>query len=404
MSNIKFKAILKEDIKGKKILMRVDINSSIDLDTMQIRSDPRIRALIPTLNQLKDAAVVLIAHQSRKGKPDFTDLNIHADQLNKYLNGRVKYVKDLFGDVAIAAIKTLEPGKILLLNNVRIWEPETKVKSIKEAENTELIEKLSPLFDYFVHDAFGAAHRAQVSLIGWPKIWAGPTVEKELDMVKKLFSPEKPSVWLVGGAKAIDKFKAINHNLEAGTIDKVLLSGLTAILMMEASGIDTGEANRKYIEEDLEKNREEIKAVCEQYKERLLFPVDFAYEENGERKEATVEEVVLLGKSTGDIGTKTIEIYNEHLRNAKTIVANGPPGIFEKEVFKKSSFAVLEAMAEAGRNDGLVCIGGGEMGSVAQMSEFSEDVTISTGGGALLAILSGKDVPLLEVLREKYPE
>lgn len=403
MPEIKYKSILDEDIKGKKILMRVDINSSINLDKMEIRSDPRIQAVVPTLEKLKDAAVVLIAHQSRLGKKDCTDLDLHARQLNKYLNGRVSFVKDLFGEDAITAIKALQPGHVLLLNNVRKWPKETEVKSIKEAENTELVEKLTPLFDYFVHDAFGAAHRAQVSLVGWPKIWAGPTVEEELKMVNKLFSPEKPSVWLVGGAKAIDKFKAIKHNLEAGTIDKVLLSGLTAILMMEAKGIDTGAANRKFIQEDLDANREEIKSVCEKYMKELVFPVDLAYEVDGTRKEAKVEEIAKLDKDTGDIGSETLKNYQEILRSAKTIVANGPPGIFEMEIYKKSSFAVLDAMAEAGRNGALVCIGGGEMGSVAQMSEHANDVTISTGGGALLAILSGKDVPLLKVLREKMP-
>ncbi len=403
MSEIKFKSILDENFQGKKIVMRVDINSSINLEQMAIRSDPRIQALVPTLELLKESAVVLIAHQSRFGKKDCIDLELHAQQLNKYLNGRVSFVRDLFGEDAVNAIKALEPGKVLLLNNVRKWETETKVKSIEEAETTELITKLAPLFDYYVHDAFGAAHRAHVSLVGWPKIWAGPTVEKELKMVQKLFNPEKPAMWLVGGAKAIDKFKAIKHNLESGHIDKVLLCGLTAILMLEAKGIDTGAANRKFIQSDLDENREEIKQVCEQYADNLLFPIDLAYDNDGVRGEAELKEIPALGKDTGDIGSKTLDIYMDELRNAKTIVANGPPGIFEMEIYKKSSFQVLDAMAEAGRKGGLVCIGGGEMGSVAQMSEHADAVTISTGGGALLAILSGKDVPLLKVLREKQP-
>ncbi|MHA1647030.1 MAG: phosphoglycerate kinase, partial [Promethearchaeota archaeon] len=155
MPEIHFKNITDFDIKGKKILVRADINSSIDLEKNVIRSDPRIKALVPTLEALKDAAVVLIAHQSRLGKPDCIDLKLHADRLNKYLGGTVKFVKDLFGEEAISAIKALQPGEVLVLNNVRLWEPETKVKSIEEAEQTELITKLTPLFDYFVNDAFG---------------------------------------------------------------------------------------------------------------------------------------------------------------------------------------------------------------------------------------------------------
>ena len=154
MPDIQFKNILDCDFAGKRVLVRVDINSSIDLEKNEIRSDPRIKAIIPTMEALKDAAVVLIAHQSRLGKPDCIDLKLHADRLNTYLGGRVTFVKDLFGEEAIAAITALQPGQVLVLNNVRLWAPETQVKSIAEAEQTDLITKLSPLFDYYVHDAF----------------------------------------------------------------------------------------------------------------------------------------------------------------------------------------------------------------------------------------------------------
>ncbi|UYP48080.1 Phosphoglycerate kinase [Candidatus Lokiarchaeum ossiferum] len=404
MTDIQFKNITDFDIKGKKILVRVDINSSIDLEKNEIRSDPRIQAILPTLESLKEAAVVLIAHQSRLGKPDCIDLKLHADKLNGYLGGRVKFVADLFGDTAISAIKELQPGEVLLLNNVRKWEIETQVKSIEEAEKTELITKLSPLFDYFVNDAFGAAHRAHVSLIGWPTICAGPTVKRELEMVQKLFTPKKPSIWLVGGAKAMDKFQALKFNLEAGNIDMALVCGLTAILMLEAKGMDMGEKNRKFIAEDLEQNRNEIAAVCEKFKDKIFLPEDMAYEENGKRLECPTLEVSKLDVSTGDIGAKTIANFKTLIQSAKTIVANGPPGIFEKEVFKQSSFEIVDAMAAAAKNDAFVCIGGGDMGAVAEMAGLGEKITISTGGGALLKILSGKDLPLLQVLRNKMPK
>ena len=403
MPEIHFKNITDFDIKGKKILVRADINSSIDLEKNEIRSDPRIKALVPTLEALKDAAVVIIAHQSRLGKPDCIDLKLHAERLNKYLGGRVKFVKDLFGETAISAIKALKPGEVLVLNNVRLWKPETKVKSIEEAEHTELIEKLTPLFDYFVNDAFGAAHRAHVSLVGWPKICAGPVVKRELEMVQSLFDPKKPSVWLVGGAKAIDKYQALKFNLEEKHIDKALVCGLTAILMLEAKGIDMGESNRKFIAEDLTKYRDEIAQTCEKFKDNIVLPIDMAYEENGQRKEIETNQVGSIGKSTGDIGVKSIAEFKETLKSAKTIVANGPPGIFEKEVFKQSSFEIVEAMAEAADKGAFVCIGGGDMGAVAEMSGYADKIHISTGGGALLRILSGKDLPLLKVLREKMP-
>ncbi len=392
------------DLKGKKIVMRVDINSSIDMDKMEIRSDPRIQAIVPSLEAMKDAAVVLIAHQSRLGKPDCIDLKLHAEKLNEYLGGRVKFVKDLFGEEAVTAIKALQPGEVLVLNNVRLWPTETKKGlTIEEAENTDLIKNLSPLFDYYVNDAFGAAHRKQVSLVGWPTIAAGPVVKKELEMVNKLFSPQKPSVWLVGGAKAYDKFQAILYNLEAGTIDRALIAGLTATLFYEARGISMGSANSKFIQEDLDAHKDEILSCWEKFQDKIVLPQDLAYEKDGARMECAAEEAAALGVGTGDIGVKSIAQYKEIIKSAKTIVANGPPGIFENENFKKSSFELVDAMVEAAENGAYTVIGGGEMGAVATMSGKGDKIIISTGGGALLKILSGKDLPLLQVLRNKMP-
>ncbi len=406
MPEVKYKSITDFDIKGKKILVRVDINSGIDLDKMEIRdgADLRIKAVVPVLEKLKDAAVVLIAHQGRYGKPDCIDLKLHAERMDELSESKVKFVPDLFGEEAIKAIKEVQPGEVLVLNNVRKWQTETKVKSIEEAENTELIEKLSPLFDYFVHDAFGAAHRAQVSLVGWPTIVAGPIVKNELDTVQKLFNPERPSVWVVGGAKAIDKFKAIKFNLEARSIDKALIAGLTANLMLTAKGVDLGEKNANIIKGDLEGNEAEIKEVCEKFADNLVFPVDMAYEKDGERAECPIEDVKGLGVGTGDIGSKTIELFKNEIEKAKTIVSNGPPGIFEKEIFRKGSFDVVDSLGAAAKSGAFVVIGGGEMGTVAEQSGHGDNIVVSTGGGALLAILSGEDLPMLQVLRNKMPE
>jgi len=401
-----FSNIVDQDIKGKKILVRVDINSSIDLSDGSIRSDPRIQAILPTLDALKEAAVVLIAHQSRKGKPDSVSLKVHAEKIQEYLkeSGRkVKFVDQWFNEEAKAAIKSLEPGDILLLENIRWWDMETKKGlTLKEAEESELVQNLSPLFDYFVNDAFGAAHRLQVSLVGWPTICAGPVVAKEFETVNKLMKPEHPSVWLVGGAKAWDKFKAIMFNLEIGTIDSVLISGLTATLIFESIGVSTGAVNKKLIADDLEAHGAQIKEVYEKYKENIILPTDLAVDEDG-RKCYKVEEVGALNTTTGDLGDESILKYSEILSKARTIVSNGPPGIFEMEVFQKSSFALVDVMAEAGSKGALVVIGGGEMGSVAEMSGKGDAITISSGGGALLRILSGEDVPLAQVLRTKQP-
>ena len=164
------------DLKGKKILMRVDINSNIDVEKMEIRDSPRIRALVPALNEyFKESAVIIMAHQSRPGNDDFTDLDIHAKEIEKQLGRPVKFVKDIYGDQAVQAIKELKPGEVLVLNNIRKYEAEMKgYEDFSEAENLDMVKTLFPLVDYAIVDAFGAAHRAHASIVGWPKMMAGP--------------------------------------------------------------------------------------------------------------------------------------------------------------------------------------------------------------------------------------
>jgi len=402
-----YKSYKDVDLKGKKILMRVDINSNIDVENNRIRESPRIHALIPSLEELKESAVVIMAHQSRPGKKDFTSLELHAEEIRKLLDRPVKYVEDIFGEKAINAIKNLKVGEVLVLNNVRMWELETKqFKDFSEAANLEMIKTLSPLFDYFIADAFGAAHRAQPSIIGWPTLIAGPTTVKEFEyMTKILESPEKPMIMLIGGAKAIDKFKAMKFNFENEKLDYALCSGLTAILILEAIGVDTGEANRGAIAKDLEKAKDDIKETYEKFKDKIILPKDLVIDDNGSRKAIGIDELKDYNAVTGDIGPKTTEEFTEIIMDAKTIIANGPPGIFEKEVFRKGTFDMVKAMAEAAKNRGaLSVIGGGEMGTAAEMSGHAQEVSfISTGGGAMLEILSGKDVPMVRALREKKP-
>ncbi|MFW9826122.1 MAG: phosphoglycerate kinase [Candidatus Thorarchaeota archaeon] len=393
-------------LKGKKILMRVDINSNIDLEKMEIRDSPRIRALVPALNEyFKKSAVIILAHQSRPGSDDFTDLDIHAKEIQKYLGRPVKFVKDIYGEQAIEAIKTLKPGEVLVLNNVRKFEGEMKnYKDFSEAENTEMVKTLFPLVDYVIVDAFGAAHRAHASIVGWPKMMAGPITDKELDALKKIMQdPEKPMAMLIGGAKAIDKFKAMKFNFDNEKLDYALCSGLTAILIFEALGKNMGAPNHKIIAEDLEANKDMIIDTYEKYINKILLPEDLIIDDNGNRKTITIDEAGTYNTTTGDIGEKTIEKFNNILMKCKTIVANGPPGIFEKEVFRKATNEIVDTMVEATKkNKALTIIGGGEMGAAASMAGKADDVSfISTAGGAMLEILSGKDLPMIKALRQK---
>jgi phosphoglycerate kinase len=393
------------DLKGKKVLMRVDINSNIDLEKMEIRESPRIQALIPSLEELKDSAIIIMAHQSRPGEKDFIDLNLHAKEIEKGLGRPVKFVDDIFGEKAVEAIKALKPGEVLVLNNVRKWDGEmAKYKSFEEASNTEMIKTLYPLVDYVIVDAFGAAHRAHVSIIGWPKMLAGPITEKELSHLKKIIDePEKPMAMLIGGAKAIDKFKAMKYNFDNDKLDYALCSGLTAILIFEALGKDMGEPNHKIIAKDLDENKNLIKETYQKYKNRIFLPEDLVIDENGKRKVIKVDEAGKYNTTTGDIGPKTEKEFDKIMMKSKTIVANGPPGIFEKEVFREATNHMIDTMVKATKkNNALTIIGGGEMGAAASMAGKADDVSfISTAGGAMLEILSGKDLPMIRALREK---
>ncbi len=395
------------DLKGKKVLMRVDINSNIDVENYKIRESPRIAALVPALEELKESAVIIMAHQSRPGNEDFTDLDIHAKEIEKQLGRQVKFVKDLFGKDAVKAIKKLKPGEVLVLNNVRKWEPEMKgYDDFSVAENTEMVKTLYPLVDYVIVDAFGAAHRAHVSIIGWPKMIAGPITEKELSALKKIIEePDKPMTMLIGGAKAIDKFKAMKFNFDNEKLDYALCSGLTAILIFESLGKNMGEPNRKIIAKDLEVNKDMIGETYERYKDKIILPEDLVIDDNGNRKTITIDEAATYNTTTGDVGPKTVEKFKEFIMKSKTIIANGPPGIFEKEVFRESTNEMIEAMVKATKeNDALTIIGGGEMGAAASMAGLSDQVSfISTAGGAMLEILSGKDLPMIRALREKKP-
>jgi phosphoglycerate kinase len=394
------------DLKGKKIILRVDINSNIDVDKMEIRDSPRIRALVPALNEhFKDCAVVIMAHQSRPGDKDFTDLDIHAKEIEKELGRPVKFVKDIYGEQAVQAIKALKPGEVLVLDNVRKFEGEMKeYKNFADAENTIMIQTLYPLVDYVIVDAFGAAHRANASIVGWPKMLAGPITDEELNALKKIIDdPRKPMAMLIGGAKAIDKFKAMKFNFDDDKLDYALCSGLTAVLIFEALGKPMGEPNHKIIAKDLEANKAMIDDTYEKYKDQIILPKDLIIEENGKRKTISIDEAEKYNKTTGDIGSKTMKEFKKVIMKCKTIVANGPPGIFEQEIFREGTNEMIDAMVEATKkNKALTIIGGGEMGAAASMAGKADDVSfISTAGGAMLEILSGHDLPMIKALRER---
>ena len=399
--DFKFKTIFDVDLKGKRVLCRLDLNSPVDPNTKKLKDDLRIRASAATVKALKDTKLVIIAHQGRFGDKDFIPLKQHAERLAEILKPqKVTFVDDLYGEKAINAIKQVNVGEVLVLDNVRNFKPDNDEVPIDDAPKTELVQKLAPLFDYFVVDAFGASHRSQPSIVGWPTVLAGPVVVKEIEALKKaLDKPKRPLVFLVGGAKALDKYKALKYNVEYEIADTVLVAGLTATLLYEGMGKMLGDVNRKIIEKDLDKAGVRLLEFMNKFDKKVILPVDFAVEKDGERVEIPWTEAITTNLPIMDIGSETLELFKKEIAGAKTVIANGPPGVFEKEMFAKSTNELIDAMVAATENGALTIIGGGEFGEAAEKSGNASKISwISTGGGAMLEFMAGKWLPLFVAL------
>jgi phosphoglycerate kinase len=394
----KYKTLDDFQVKNKVVLVRVDFNSEIDPESKKVKSDVRIRAHAEsTLKELaeKGAKTVVLAHQGRKGDPDYTSLKEHAEVLQKILKCPVKYVDDLFGNKAKAAIKNLQGGEILVLENVRSWDKETKSMSPEDASKTELVQNLAPIADLFVNDAFAAAHRGHVSMVGFTAVLrsaAGRIMERELKSLSKaLEKPEKPSVYVMGGAKADDSLEISKYVLSKGIADYVLTGGVTGQLFLAAKGIVLGKGNMAYLEKkELTGLIPGIKALETQFGDKVLTPVDFAIEVNAKRKEIPVSKLP-TENSIMDIGAKTVESYAKIIADAKSIVVSGPMGVYENKEFNYGTKKVFEAIAN-GKAFSLA--GGGNTISAIQEYGLTKKISyISTAGGALIEFLMGKKLP-----------
>ncbi|WP_456371727.1 phosphoglycerate kinase [Methanocaldococcus sp.] len=401
------------EFEDKRVVLRVDINCPIDPNTGEILDDKRIREIKDTVKELinKNAKVVILAHQSRPGKKDFTTLKNHAKVLSKIIGKEVEFIDEVIGYTARESIINMKCGEVILLENIRFyseevlndWKKWEGITPKKQAE-TNIIKKLYPLFDYFVNDAFAAAHRAQPSLVGFsyymPMI-AGRLMEKEVSILSKVLeNPERPCVYVLGGAKADDSIKVMKNVLEKGVADKVLTSGIVANIFLIAMGYDLGD-NLKVIENLGLTNQIEIaKELLDKFKDKIVVPVDVALNIDENREEIELQKDKKIEGLINDIGEKTIELYSEIIKEAKTIVANGPAGVFEKELFAKGTKGLLKAIAES---EGFSVIGGGHLSAAAELFGFANKIDhISTGGGATLEFLGGEKLPVIEMLKESY--
>ena len=385
-------------VADKVVLVRVDFNSPVDPESKKVLDDSRIRAHgESTIKELaeKGAKVVILAHQGRRGDPDFIPLKQHAEILRKVLGKPVKYVDDVFGEKAKKAIKNMKRGEILVLDNVRNFAGETKEGTPEDHAKTELVRNLAPLADIFVNDAFAAAHRAHVSIIGLTAVLpsvAGRIMERELKSLSRVLEkPEKPCVFVLGGAKGDDSLEISRYVLGNNIADFILTGGVIGQLFLAAKGVNLGKPNIEFLEKkELMGLLPGIKELMQKYPKKIETPVDVAVETNGKRKEISINDLP-TNYPMFDIGAKTVDEYAKIIRNAKSIVVSGPMGVFERSEFIFGTKKILEEIADS---KAFSLAGGGHTIAALQELGLANKISyVSTAGGALIEFLMGKKLP-----------
>lgn len=389
------------DLSSKKILLRLDLNSPIDPKTGRISDDTRIRAHSESLRILLDrgAAVAIIAHQGRPGDSDFTTLEEHAERLSKYSGYGVEYVGDIIGPHAIRRIKSLEPGEAIVLENIRFLSEEMIEAPPEEQAKRLYVRKLSSYFDLYINDAFGASHRSQPSIVGFPVIMrgvAGPIMERELVEISRVFSGESgPRVFVLGGAKIQDSVRIIKNIALRRAADVILLTGLISLVYHMALGTDVGSDNRSYIESKGYHSLVEDIRASTKLGVPIVLPRDYKVLRGGFVENVRASDLWRGGRAL-DIGEETIEEFGSLIMGAGAIVMRGPAGYIEDERFRAGTLSLLRRALESRAR---VIIGGGHLGSMVPEDYDRSRVLVSTGGGALLTLLSGERLPAIEALR-----
>ena len=391
------------NVENKTVLLRVDFNMPLDKKTLEITDDTRIRLALPTIKELvnKNAKTVILAHQGKQGSWDFISMQNHAQTLQRLLGKTVTFIDDIYGEKAKNTIKAMSPGSVVFLDNVRKYAAETEKKKPEEHAQSELVQSLAPLADLYVNDAFAAAHRAQCSLTGFSVVLpsaAGRLMEKELTSLEKVVNkPEKPSVFLFGGAKFADGIITIDRLLTNGTADQVILTGLTANAFLKAKGVNLGKKNEEaFGDEGTPEIFSEIKKVYMKFEKQIHLPVDFAIDENGKRKEIQLASLPIEA-NLFDIGEKTIQQYKKILEPAKTIFISGPCGVFENPLFRKGTEDIFRFITQS--NAFSIAGGGHTVAAIEKMKLRDKISHISTGGGALEKFMMGEKLAVVEALK-----
>jgi len=387
------------------------MNSPLDPKTREPIDITRIKESLPTLKELteKGAKTVILIHQGSDIEyHNYASTKPHSRIISQLLGKPVEYIDDVCGPAAQDKIKALKNGQILMLENVRFMAEEMTLFETKlnltpeEQAKTIVVRKLAPLADLYICDAFAAAHRSQPTLVGMEEVLPsamGRLLEKEITALNQLLkNPEKPCIFILGGAKIQDAFLMIDSILKNNIADLVLATGLVAQVMLLAKGISLGKPSEDLIKKkNLESYIDQSKAILKTFAKQIKLPNDFAYSLSGERKEVKVSElpidVVLM-----DLGQNTISEYEAIIKEAKTVFFNGPAGVFEKTETELGTKSILSAIAGS---NAFSVIGGGDSIAAVNKYNLANNISyISTGGGALVRFLSGEELPVVKALKK----
>ena len=395
-------------LEGLKVLLRGDLNLPIDPISKKFLDDSRLQKIAPSLRKLEGSSVVIMAHQSRPGRADFTDLSQHAIRLSEILGRPVEFVNDICGPVAVDAIRTLQPGGVLVLDNIRMHPDEINLKGeIKHQEESEIVRVLRPHFDLFVNDAFGAAHRSSPSLTGFTRVLpsvAGSLMKDEIDALSiAIENPPRPYVAILGGAKADDSLRVASNLLEKNLVDCVAFLGVVGNFMLVADGYDIGKINTDFAMNQAQPNAKEAleiaKEMLRNFREKIMLPEDIAIEVNNSREQISLRDLP-TEYPIYDVGLSTLRTLRPIIMGASCVLWNGPASYFEKQNF---AFGTIEVLNMCVETTAMTIIGGGHTSALVEARGVAGKVTHnSTGGGATLTMLSDGEMPVIRSLVESY--